>query len=123
MADAPRTSFIPKQNAAQQKMPAPKRKRTFNIFNFLVFVVFLAAVIAAGAVFLMKTRADAQLSQAQSELAGISETFSTADIHSLRELDQRIKVAKSILDKHLSPTRVFDMLERRTQGLAQFTSF
>lgn len=86
-------------------------------------VVFLGAIILAAGVYFLEARSEADLESQKQELADLKETFSTSDIERLRELDRRIHTAERLLSRHLSPTRVFDMLERRTQNAVQFRNF
>lgn len=122
MAEPPRTSFIPKQGATATKANLRPR-RTFNVFNFLMTVVFLGAIILAVGVYLLQIRSEADLEAKKAELTDIKDTFSRADIESLRELNKRLDTAERLVGKHLSPSVVFETLERRTQGEIQFQNF
>lgn len=122
MSEPPRTSFIPKQDAASASAK-PRPRRTFNVFNFLMTVVFLGSIILAVGVYLLETQTEKKLEANKQALAGIKTTFNAGDIVSLRELDKRIDTAEHLLKKHLSPSVIFDTLERRTQGEVQFQSF
>lgn len=119
----PNTSFIPKQSAGTMPGRAPRRATHFNLFNFIGMVIFLCGLIMAVGVFLYKDLSVKDLAVKKSELQEKKSSFSLADIDSLRELDRRINVSRALLDAHLSPSAVFDTLERHTLRDASYTVF
>ncbi len=123
MPETPKTSFIPKQTMGAVPGRAPRRRRHFNVFSFIGMVVFLCGLILAVGVFVYKDLSAKELERTKARLTEIKSSFSQGDIEALRELDRRIHVAKALLDQHLSPSVVFDMLESRTQKDTQFTNF
>jgi hypothetical protein len=122
MADVPKTSFIPKQTLGSVPSRVPRR-RHFNIFGFVGMVVFLCGMILAVGVYLYKDFSRKDLEAKKQELQNLKNSFSQADIEALRELDRRISVSRAIMDKHLSPSVLFDALELRAQQDTQFTDF
>lgn len=122
MADTPKTSFIPKQSMGAAPGGAP-RKRHFNILNFAGMVVFLCGMILTVGVFFYKDLSEKDLASEKQALASVKGSFSTGDIESLRRLDGRLAASQTLLDGHLSPSAVFDLLEERTQGDVRFTQF
>lgn len=122
MADAPQTSFIPKKSMGSTPQRVAPRKN-FSVFNFIATVVFLGALALSVGVFFYKNFSNDTLNEAKNTLADIKNSFDQSNIESLRELDKRLSTASVLLDNHLSPLAVFDMLERRTQSDTQFTSF
>lgn len=123
MADVPKTSFIPKQAIGGVSKSIPRRRKHFNIFSFIGIVVCLCGMILAVGVFLYKGMNEKALEAKKLELQNIKSSFSHDDIEALRELDRRIAISRALLDKHLSPSVLFDALELRTQKEVQFTGF
>ena len=123
MADAPQTSFIPKQTLGRVPGRIPHRRRHFNVLGFIGMVVFLCGMILAVGVYLYKGFSEKALEGKKQELQQIKNSFSQDDINTLRELDRRIKVSQALLDAHLSPSVLFDALELRTQRDVTFTDF
>ena len=122
MADTPETSFIPKQSMGS----VPKRvapKRSFSVFNFIATVIFLGTLLLALGVYFYQDYIEKSLDADKQTLAELKGSFDQSDIESLRELDLRINTASTLLDRHLSPSAIFDMLERRTQSDTQFRTF
>jgi len=123
MAETPKTSFIPKQAMGGVPGKAPRRAVHFNVFNFIRMAVFLCGLILAVGVFIFKDLSERELADQRQELEARKSSFSLSDIESLRELDRRITVAGALLDRHLKPSLIFDMLEQRTLSELSFEAF
>lgn len=102
---------------------SPRRRRYVSIFNIAALVVFLGSLILAVGVFVYKDVSEGALASRKQELQAQKGSFSTSDIEALRELDRRISVAQALLDRHLSPSVVFDALEERTLADVSFSAF
>lgn len=123
MANAPKTSFIPKQTTGSSSGSVSRPRRYFNVFGFVGAVIFLGSLVLAVGVYIYKDLSEEMLAQKKVELQERKNTFNAGDIQSIRELDRRITVARTLLDAHLSPSLVFDALERRTVQGAYFNEF
>lgn len=123
MADAPQTSFIPKQTTGAASGKATRPRRYFNVFGFIGSVIFLGSLVLAVGVYIYKDLSEETLAQKKLELDERRTAFSAGDIQSIRALDRRISVARTLLDAHLSPSLVFDALERRVVQGAYFNDF
>ncbi|MBI4086776.1 hypothetical protein HY416_02220 [Candidatus Kaiserbacteria bacterium] len=123
MADSPKPSFIPKQAIGSIPKRVLPRRKHFNVFSFIGMVIFLCGMILAVGVFLYKDTSQKALEGKKQELQNLKGSFSQEDIDAIRKLDRRIAISKLLLDKHLSPSVLFDALELRTQEEAQFTDF
>ena len=122
MSDVPKTSFIPKQTLGNVPSRV-QRRRHFNVFGFVGMVVFLCGMILAVGVYLYRDFSQKDLEARKQELQNLKNSFSQSDIQALRELDRRIGVSRALMNKHLSPSVLFDALELRTQQEMQFTNF
>ena len=122
MAEAPRSSFIPKQTSSAVPSSV-RRKRRFHAFNFLASALLaLSLALGAGSYF-YRNYAGKQLEQAKSDLSFESERFSENDIAEVREFDRTLEAARLLLDNHISPSKIFDALELKTMDRVQFSSF
>lgn len=86
-------------------------------------VVFLGVLLTAVGVFFYERVSAQRLDDAKQELTAMKSNFSQSEIQSILELKQRIEVAELLLDRHLSPSVVFQMLEARTQSQVSFEGF
>lgn len=119
-------SFIPKQPGSASPGiggRSPRRVAQLSIVNFVGMVVFLCGLILAVGVFIYKDLSVQDLETKKRALNEQKSSFSAADISALRALDRRIGVASALLDAHLVPSKIFDMLESRTLSGVQFDVF
>lgn len=123
MEQVPNNSFIPRQGVGPIAHEVKKRKTRFNIFGFLAVVIFLGSLLLAGGSMVYKTMSEKNLEKAKQDLATEGEKINPADIDSIRKTELHIKTAEKILDVHVSPSLLFDALERSTQESVQFTAF
>lgn len=123
MVQSPKTSFIPKSTQGNVPSRGPTRKKRFNVLSIAAVVIFLGVLILAVGVFFYERVSTQRLDAAKQELAEMKNTFNQSEIRSILELKQRMDVAELLLERHLSPSIVFDMLEARTQSEVQFEGF
>jgi hypothetical protein len=65
-----------------------------------------------------------QLDTAKAELQAVSdESNNEGDIAEIRTYDQKLQIAKSLLDNHIAPSRIFAELESTTKENVQFDAF
>ncbi|MBX9906978.1 hypothetical protein K2X96_03720 [Patescibacteria group bacterium] len=118
---SPKTSFIPKQGAAS--VPQRKQRRVINVLVFLAVVVFLATLALAVGVFFYHNYSEEQLALRKKELEEKRASFVLGDIESIQRFERRLDAAQSLLDGHISMTKLFDIIGDRTQTNTQLTSF
>ncbi len=123
MAYIPRSSFIPKEASGAIPMQVQK-KRTVRIFSLLASALLITSVASAIGAFLYKDYALGQLETAKAELQTVSAESNNEDnIAEIRTYDQKLKIAKSLLDNHIAPSRIFAELESTTKENVQFDAF
>jgi hypothetical protein len=119
------TSFIPKQSLSQ--VPTPTRKTShspvFALGTVIATVIFILAVTASALLFLYEQYLSSSIKSDQQSLAKAREAFEPALIQELTRLDQRIEAANQILDQHIAPSGLFNLLQTITLQNVQFTSF
>ena len=122
MPNTPRSSFIPKQvtNTTPNRV---QKRRVFSIVNIFATIFLIASVSLAGGIFFYKTYLGKDLQNQKNTLEEQRARFSETHIATVQNFDKQVKTAKALLDKHISPTIIFDALEATTQQSVQYTSF
>lgn len=124
MVQSPKTSFIPKNAPGSTPSRAPQRRgKKINILGVIGIVIFLGGLLAAGGVFFYERLSEEKLAVAKAELVDMKSSFRQSDIDRVLELKRRMDAAERLLERHLSPSIVFEMLEERTQSDVQFEGF
>lgn len=122
MTYVPRSSFaLNETTSAIPKMV--QKKRTFRVFSFIASMFILASFVSAGAAFLYKNYLDSQLASSQAALNDIGSTDNERKIKEIEVYDNKLKLATSLLDNHLSAAQIFSEIERSTKETVQFTAF
>jgi hypothetical protein len=116
-----RVSFIEDADASS-RVDVSRRRFT------LVFVAILFCALFAGSYVLLRLQGDRarmNLDEVTRRLSGTqSASRSRLDNWQMyRDLEPRLKALSGLLDRHLSPSRVFDALEARTVPDVSYSSF
>jgi hypothetical protein len=123
MDQVPQSSFIPRQSG-NMIVRAPKRRRgRLNLLSVISLVCFFGALMLSVGVFLLKQSHEQLLENKKAELATKRSFYKQDDIDAIRALHDRINAAEYLLDSHVSPSILLDLLERTTQEEIQYTSF
>lgn len=123
MDQAPQSSFIPRQSG-NMIVQAPRRRRgRLNLLSVVALVCFFGALLLSVGVFVLKQSHMQLLETKKQELAAKRSFYKQDDIDAIRALDDRMNAAEYLLDGHVSPTVLFDLLERTTQEEIQYRSF
>jgi len=123
MDPVPQSSFIPRQAGNMVAEPPRKRRGRFNVLSFFAMIFFFGSIILAMGVWFLERNHEHTLDAKKAELQGKRTDFKQDTIDSIRILDTRIRTAEYLMDSHVSPSRLFDVLERTTQEHIQYTSF
>lgn len=122
------TSFIPKQNKASTSFSvsaiAPERSSgNTDIFSYIPIVVFLTSLILSGGIFLYQGYLKNTIKNSAIVLEREKANFEPALMQELFDLDMKLNLSGEILDKHISPLPIFDLVEKLTLKNTQFDSF
>ncbi|MDA8597070.1 hypothetical protein N9L26_01895 [Candidatus Pacebacteria bacterium] len=121
MANTPGGSFIPKRTTGTV---APKRKgQRIYILNYIAYALFFGTLVSVVGIFILDRQATGQLERHIVQLDEARQSVNESQIQSVRELDQRIKIAGSVLNTHMAPSRIFEALEEVIVASIQLTSF
>lgn len=113
------TSFIPKEALTAQK----RRTGGMGLVGLIGLFIFVLSVVAAGAVFGYQKLLMKQITDRQEELKIQKDAIDAPTVQILERLNSRIEQAKTLLNKHVAPTAIFDFLAQKTLTDVQFTSF
>lgn len=113
-------SFIPKQNGGGRSRKKSVRK--VYVLAYISFVLFLGTLLAAGGTWFYTNSIKSDLVAQQQKLNEERERFSPADIERLKELENRLNEAASMLDSHVSVRTLLEAIERITLEPVQVIS-
>lgn len=122
MAYDPRSSF----GQAPGVVPTYVRKqRTIQVYRVLAGVMSTCAVVASIGVFLYKDFSKNELETAKAELkvASAEDTGNQKKIAELQAYDLKLTIARTLLDEHLAPSRIFEELEQSVKETVTFKQF
>lgn len=112
------TSFIPKK-----PLTGATAGPRFGLFFLIAFLFFIFSLAAGGAAFAYEQWLNKSIADKSESLKDARDAFQPSAIESLVRLDSRMVQAKTLLDRHLSPSAIFDLLSLATLERVQFTSF
>jgi hypothetical protein len=119
------TSFIPKKPIAPTGPVRSSRGGGIGLFTLISVIIFLISLGLGGYVYLEKNYLINKISVDQTTIedqkGGLVDDATT--IESLIELNSRIKVAKELLDKHISVSPIFNFLQQTTLKSVRFKNF
>lgn len=113
-------SFIPKKPLTAG---ASARGNLGGIFALLALLIFIASVVAAGGTFLYTQYLTTAIASKDDSLKRAEAAYDPGVIQDLTRLDARITEAKTLMDKHVALTSLFNFISGLTLESVQFTSF
>ena len=113
-------SFIPRQNPNNR--PVVARRKRFNLFGFLSAIIFMGSVALGIGAFIYDKMQSAELGSVRQRLNDEKNRFQFEVLDEIRATDNRLKNAQLLIDAHVSPSILLDILERSTQQDIQWTS-
>ncbi|MCB9806128.1 hypothetical protein H6775_03135 [Candidatus Nomurabacteria bacterium] len=119
-----KTSFIPKkpiQPSLDKKVA--QNEKGVNFFMLVAVIIFVTAVLLSVAVFAYKLTLKGRIELQLRTLEKAREAFDPGFISEATRLNTRIVSANKILNNHLSPSAIFDLLEKFTLQTVSFKSF
>jgi len=94
-----------------------------GLLLLISILLFVLSLVGAGGTFAYHGLLKSQISSKDQDLKNAEGEFEPAAIESLIRLDKRLTHTSDLLQKHLSPSAVFDFLSTITLEKVQFTSF
>ncbi len=114
------SSFIPKKPVDTGSL---RPSGDVNIFLIVTILIFIITGAAAGGVFFYKTTLQKQSEEKDAELISVKKSFGLEDIQTLKNRVRQLEAVKIILNKHLTATPLFHLIESNTLKNVRFTSF
>lgn len=119
-----KTSFIPKKPVATPgPSSASNRLAGINFFTLLATVIFLAAILFAAGLFMYKLTIEQRIEAQLATLDKVRQSFEPNFIAQATRLNSRIEAAESILESHIAPSAIFEILEESTLQTVALSSF
>ncbi len=118
MDPVPQGSFIPKQSLA-----AASRGNSLGLFFLLALLIFIMSLVGAGAASAYTYVLNSQIAEKDVQLQKDEGAFNAGTIQDLVRLDQRLTQARTLLQKHVSPSALLFFLSTITLERVQLTSF
>ena len=126
MEPIPRASFIPKKpiagSAPGVRSSQGSRQRIGGLFNTLAILLLVAALGVSAGAFGYIRFLEHSLAEKDTTLERMRTSFEPALIQELQRLDTRIESVTALLGRYQAPTKIFDMLERRTLEGVRFSN-
>ena len=120
MPPASNTSFIPKRNPAK-KDKVTTRKQVY-VGTLVIRVLFLAVIVASGALYFYEKKLNSDLNQAINELDTRINSFNEADMARVISVDKRLRQANSRLQNSASMVSVLQAIEQSTTEVTEINS-
>lgn len=117
------TSFIPKKQVAVSAKGSGSLGPAISFSTLLSSVIIIAVVLFAAGLFLYRLTLEKTISDQYATLEKVKESFDTNFIAQATRLNKRIVSGGKILDNHLAPSAIFDLLEEFTLQTVSFKTF
>ncbi|MDA8611347.1 hypothetical protein N9L18_00585 [Candidatus Pacebacteria bacterium] len=118
-----KTSFIPKKPVATVAKGKVNVGKGLNFMTLFSTVIFLAAALFAGGMFMYKLNLEQRIESQLQTLEKVRQTFEPNFIAQATRLNNRIVAAGRILERHLAPSAIFELLEEFTLQTVAFKTF
>lgn len=105
-----RTSFIPKKPLTS----GGTTRQGLGIISLISLIIFIAALLAAGGVFLYGRLLAQSIASKSTSLERARAAFEPAIIQELIRLDSRLDSGERVLQSHVAPSLIFSLLEEAT---------
>lgn len=115
------TSFVPKKPVIASQANQYRKKSSFLLIVSLV--IFVAIMIVAAGFYFYNEKLKNDIDQQRTDIKQANERFDTDAVGRANRLNDRIVAVKSILDNHISPSIIFDLLEDKTLISVRFKNF
>lgn len=119
MAYIPRSSFSSTPGAIPSQI---QKKHKFRAFNILSSLIIIGTLMSTVGVFFYSGYAERQLNNAKAALQEESDVDNEKYIEEISLYQKKLSIATHLLDTHISPSHLFQILEDVTNETVQFKS-
>jgi hypothetical protein len=120
-----KTSFIPKKPIATSPKPGVvvRSKKGLGFFTLLSLLVFIVTIVFGVGTYMYKFTVQKAIDNQLVNLQKAKDAFEPVFISEATRLNSRIVAANQVLNNHLSPSSIFELLEEFTLRTVSFDSF
>lgn len=122
MEERVKTSFIPKSSLKVERTETRSRS-PLALINIITGALLIVAILGAGGIYAFEKYTKQSITSKKLSLERSRAAFEPATIRELARLDSRITTGYSLLQKHVSVSKLFDELEARTLSSVRFDDF
>lgn len=117
------TSFIPKKQVAISSKGISSIAPALSFTTLLSSVIIVATVLFSAGLFLFRLTLEKSIEDQYSTLEKVKQSFEPTFISQATRLNKRITSSVKILDNHLAPSAIFELLEEFTLQTISFKTF
>lgn len=111
-------SFVP-----QKKFESLSYKKGGPGFLFIItLIIFIASLGVYGGLFYYKNKISEDINNLASDLERSKEAFDVPLINQLKDVSDKIDSVQSLVERHIRPTFIFELLEKETLKTITFKS-
>jgi len=122
MANMLETSFIPQQPLLQVNRET-KSKKPMSVVLLVAYAVLFATIIATLGSYFYGFTLEKQVGQKRVQLASAEDSFKIEEINPYKGINDKLQVAKGLVDNHTIASTALDFLEVNTAKNVALTSF
>ena len=125
-------SFIPKatldsvvdeRGQIQRSVGSGRDSSGSSLFALISFFIFICSVVAAGIIFSLNKVELSRKASAEASLDNSSKSINKETVEEIKALNNRLGVIKSLLERHVVASIIFDELSKNTIKQVSFSSF
>jgi hypothetical protein len=121
MAQEFQTSFIPKKTFDVGTAPTRRSQATLSgLIFFIAVVIFIVSVLGAAGTYLYGKYLESAITTKKENLERAKNAFEPELIRDLARLDTKLRLAQQLIDRHVAPSGIFDLLESLTLETVRF---
>lgn len=123
MAEQFQTSFIPKKTFDVGPVPKAAASSVSGVISFIAVILLVLSVVSAAGVFLYERFLLTSIKNKEETLERAKSAFEPELIRELSRIDAKFTIGEQLLDSHVAPSGLLDLLEDVTLETVRFTGF
>lgn len=123
MAEQFQTSFIPKKTFDVGSAPKPAGVSVSAVISFIAVIMLVLSAVSATGAFLYERFLLTSIKNKEATLERAKSAFEPELIRELSRVDAKFAIGAQLLDEHVAPSGLLDLLEDVTLESVRFTSF
>ena len=114
------TSFIPKKPIIEE---INTKKSSTGFLTVLVVLIFITMALTYGGLYFYQTILIKNIASKQEQLDTANKRFEISKINDLEVLDKRLKAGNKVLERHITISPIFKILQEITMKQVRYTKF